>query len=370
MALVAAGASVLARMKSDPVTELAARVQKLEQLEYAELSTKAEAAREKFNVVREEREAALSAMADAAYVRIHGEPRYDDQFGYVSRQKREALAKKGYALPDGSYPITNIDSLKDSIQAYGRGKPSKRAAIRRHIMKRARALDRADLIPDKWKEMSSSDEINLAIEELRLRIPAITASSHEVNEERDSLGKALAAEFNQGEGVDKYTPVTQPRDQKGKFRTVLARLKQDLGESGLQDALEGVKETEQIHNAGNYVEANRSAAKLLGIIDRIDTRALNPQALENVRSSAGELGSVIANLPLPFGQDAEKVRFSDLPSTLKDLIEDMISRVEEKIGPEDADVATKELRSFMAGGDYLNQREVSSKLSTLLRILT
>jgi hypothetical protein len=186
------------------------------------------------------------------------------------------------------------------------------------------------------------------------------------------LGKALAAEPEEMPVDDaKYiSGKTQPRDAKGKFRQVLARLKQDLGESGLQDAMEKIEESENLDSAGNYVEAARSATDLIGIIDRIDSGALNPRALENVRSSARELGETIANLPLPFGADAEKVRFSDLPPALKDLVKDMISRVEDKIGKEDADEATESLRSYMAGGDVYNQGEISSQMAKMLRLLT
>ena len=363
MALVAAGAGVLARMKSDPVAELSARVQKLEQLEDAELSTKAEAAREKFNTVREQKAAQLSAVADAAYARVHGEPKYDDEFGYISREKRQALAKKGYALPDGSYPITNIDSLKDSIQAYGRSKPGKRAAVRRHIMKRARGLGRADLIPDKWRKASAS-LIDEDLTDIRTRLAEFSSKIENTGEE---LGKALAVEV-QDQG--KYTPETQPRDAKGKFRTVLARLKSDLGDSGSDEAIKKIEEVENLDDAGNYLDAARSAGDLISIVDRIDTGALDSKSLENVRSSARALGEVIANLPLPFGSDTEKVRYSDLPPALKGLIDDMISRVEDKIGKKDADEATVDLKSFMSGGDYYSQAEISSQMSKLLRLLT
>jgi hypothetical protein len=374
MALVAAGAQTLARMKSDPVAELAARVHKLEQLEQVELSSKADLARAKFAPIREARKAELSARMAELSARVKNElgvDEYEDGFGYISREKRQKLADEGKALPDGSFPITTVDSLKDSIQAYGRGKPSKRAAIRRHIMKRARVLDRADLIPEKWKAMSS-EELELSIESLRSRIPSITASAEaEQPAEKvrwSTLGKESAAEFGNEPGF--YTPETQPRDSKGKFRTVLARIKQDLGDSGLQDVVDKVQETENLDNAGNYLEAARSATDLIGIIDRIDSGALNPQALTNVRESARALGEVIANLPLPFGQDAQKVRFSDLPPALRDLVENMIARVEDKIGKKDADVASETLRNYISGGDVLNQGEVSSEMSKMLRLLT
>ena len=409
MALVAAGASTLAKMKSDPVSELAARVQKLEQLELTELSIKADDARLRFADIRAKRRSELQAQITELSSRVLPTEDYEDGFGYISREVRQKLAKKGLALPDGSYPITNIDSLKDSIQAYGRGKPSKRAAIRRHIMKRARVLDRADLIPEKWKAMSS-EEISFAVEGLRSRIPGLTASTEAAmdecgmckdfgcicpgcvgqpcgcmqgctcprchmsevsynNEESQDLGKALAVETAEPEA--KYVSgKTQPRDNKGKFRTVLARIKQDIGDAGLQDVIDKVTETENLEIGGDYIGAARSATDLIGIVDRIDSGALNPQALINVRESARALGETIANLPLPFGAEATKVRFSDLPPALRDLVDDMIVRVEAKIGKEDADEATEGLRSYMSGGDFLNQSQISSELSKMLRLLT
>jgi hypothetical protein len=363
MALVAAGANVLARMKTDPVAELSARVHKLEQLENAELSAKADDARARFADIRESKAAELSAQADAAYERIHGEPRYDDQFGYISREKRQKLAKEGKALPDGSYPITTVDSLKDSIQAYGRSKPGKRAAVRRHIMKRARALDKSDLIPENWKKASAS-LIEEDLNDLRSRLSAFAPIEAP---EADEMGKAPAVEVKE---QGKYNPDTQPRDAKGKFRDVLARIKNNLGDGGSEEAIKKIEETENLDDAGNYMEAARSAGDLISIIDRLDTGALNKVSLENVRSSAGELGRVIANLPLPFGSDTEKVRYSDLPPALKGLMDDMITRVENKIGQKDADEATKDLRSFMSGGDYYSQSEISSQMSKLLRLLT
>ena len=363
MALVAAGANVLARMKSDPVAELSARVHKLEQLENAELSAKADEARAKFAGIRESKAAELSAQADAAYARIHGEPRYDDEFGYISREKRQKLAKEGKALPDGSYPITTVDSLKDSIQAYGRSKPGKRAAVRRHIMKRARALDKADLIPEEWKKASAS-LIEEDLNDLRSRLASFAPITPE---DTNEVGKAPAVEVK---AQGKYNPDTQPRDAKGKFRDVLARIKNNLGDGGSEEAIKKIEETENLDDAGNYMEAARSAGDLISIIDRLDTGALNKVSLENVRSSAGELGRVIANLPLPFGSDTEKVRYSDLPPALKGLMKDMIARVENKIGQKDSDEATKDLRSFMSGGDYYSQSEISSQMSKLLRLLT
>lgn len=168
----------------------------------------------------------------------------------------------------------------------------------------------------------------------------------------------------------KYTPETQPRDASGKFRLVLARLKSDLGTAGLDRVISKLEEAENLDNAGDYGKAAKAADDLIGIIDRLDTKALNPEALENIRTSSAELGKVIANLPFGFGQDAEKIRFSDVPPALQKLIKNMISRVEEKIGDEDADIATEELKKFMSGSELYNQSEISSQMAKLLRLLT
>lgn len=68
---------------------------------------------------------------------------------YSAEQIKE-MAKDGRAMPDGSYPIDDVDDLKKAIKAVGRGKSNSHASIRRHIMARAKALGHSDLIPDSW----------------------------------------------------------------------------------------------------------------------------------------------------------------------------------------------------------------------------
>ena len=64
---------------------------------------------------------------------------------YDTEQRKE-MASKGLALPDGSFPIKNLEDLKNAIQAYGRAKDQAKAA--KFIAKRAKALSAEDLIPD------------------------------------------------------------------------------------------------------------------------------------------------------------------------------------------------------------------------------
>jgi hypothetical protein len=325
----------------------------------------------------------------------------DSEFGYVSRDERQKLASEGKALPDGSYPVSNVDDLKNAIQAYGRSKEADRAKVRRHIIKRANALKVRHMIPEDWKTASSSEAYS-ALSNMRSKIESLTAAIPapiEISDtdlkkledakiaadlEREQVQAEIKArkdesvspnnalpKFDQETGLTKFIPgKTQPRDAAGKFRKVLARLKQDLGVAGLQEALKQVEATENLEFAGNYTQAAASAQDLLGTIDRLDSGALDATKMENVRLTAKDLGKVISNLPLPFTNQAQKVRFSDLPPALKNLVDDMITRVEGKIGKKDADIATAKLRSYKSGADVFSQSEISSEMATLLRLLT
>jgi hypothetical protein len=66
--------------------------------------------------------------------------------------QRQAAADDGHALSDGSYPIKNVEDLKNAISAYGRCPEGKRTALRRLIMRRAFDLGVPEKIPDAWKK--------------------------------------------------------------------------------------------------------------------------------------------------------------------------------------------------------------------------
>lgn len=414
MALVAAGASVLAQLKSDPLAELNARIADLEGDKKMALVASASDVRARFEVNRMEVLAAKKVELAAKFKKAKDDADQDvdymiqmldddpeNEMAVISRRVRMRLAKEGKALQDGSFPIRNVGDLRNAIRAYGRAKPGNRGKVKRHIIKRAIGLDKGDLIPENWKGAASNlDEIvasmksrseeftnrlgkdfavnskALFAEEIAEEIADLTPEEIEVlkiEAEAREAGRSTegqAPPTRDADGRVKYTAETQPRDVTGKFRTVLARIKQDLGTSGLQNVLDKVKEAENFDSTGNYAGAAQAATDLIGIIDRLDSGALNADSLENVRDSAGELGKVIANLPFAFGEDAQKIRFSDVPPALRDLMEDMITKVEAKIGQEDADEATEGLRKFISGSDLYNQSEISSQMAKLLRLLT
>jgi hypothetical protein len=66
-----------------------------------------------------------------------------------SEAQRTKLAKKGFAMPDGSFPIRNREDLKNAISTYGLAKNKGRAKA--WIKKRAKQLNAEKLLPAKWE---------------------------------------------------------------------------------------------------------------------------------------------------------------------------------------------------------------------------
>ena len=64
------------------------------------------------------------------------------------------IAASGFALPDGSYTIIDEVDLQDAVVASG---ATPELSVKAHIRKRARALNRMDLVPADWRELSLAE---------------------------------------------------------------------------------------------------------------------------------------------------------------------------------------------------------------------
>ncbi len=67
---------------------------------------------------------------------------------YWTDEKRMEAAAKGHALPDGTYPIDDVEDLRKAIDAYGRAKNPH--TTKRHLIKRANILGSLGLLPQEW----------------------------------------------------------------------------------------------------------------------------------------------------------------------------------------------------------------------------
>lgn len=77
-----------------------------------------------------------------------------------TEEERRRLASQGQAMRGGRYPIRNRSDLSNAIRAVGRasGGETGRRAVRRWIIKRARALGLTSMIPDTWNSDGTLSE--------------------------------------------------------------------------------------------------------------------------------------------------------------------------------------------------------------------
>lgn len=73
-----------------------------------------------------------------------------------NEESRMEMAKRGFAMEDGSYPIKDVADLRNAIQAYGRAKDKE--ATKAHIIKRAMDLGAEDMIPENWVPKDVQDK--------------------------------------------------------------------------------------------------------------------------------------------------------------------------------------------------------------------
>lgn len=146
--------------------------------------------------------------------------------------QRKKAAETGAAMPDGSYPIENRQDLENAIRAYGRAKNKR--AVRRHIMKRARALGATDLIPEDWQNMTRATDGETTTE----------SESDEV--ERANGSEASAAEADAragGEGQEGDAPAAATEGEDPITRAVEAAAAAlavaDEAEQAVQRAMAG-----------------------------------------------------------------------------------------------------------------------------------
>lgn len=107
--------------------------------------------------------------------------------------ERDKAADKGQAMPGGSFPIKTKQDLKNAIAAFGRAKD--KAAAKKHIIQRARALGAVDMLPDGWgvsKALGVVDQVRTLVPGVQV---AKAADGDGGGESGDAMGgqEAIAA---------------------------------------------------------------------------------------------------------------------------------------------------------------------------------
>lgn len=94
-------------------------------------------------------EAPKNSLSDISSL-IVGEEDVAKKFNTASRKK---LASEGDALPDGSFPVTSLQDLSNAMKDWGRSNDDKKPHIKRHLLKRAKALGASKDVIDVIKDL-------------------------------------------------------------------------------------------------------------------------------------------------------------------------------------------------------------------------
>lgn len=167
----------------------------------------------------------------------------------------------------------------------------------------------------------------------------------------------------------KFTPDTQPRNNDGKFRKILARLKTNLGGEATEEIAKKIEAAEAAQVAGNYQEMRENSTDLIKMIGAVQDGQMPKGVTNNLRRGASDLGKVLAYLPLPQGDANAKIRFTDLPPASAELVRSMVKRVKEELEPDVAEKYIDVLESFMTGSRTMTSDDMASNLNKLLRVL-
>jgi hypothetical protein len=109
-----------------------------------------------------------------------------------TQRERDMLARRDMALPDGSFPIVTVADLRNAIQSVGRA--SNYSKARNHIIRRAEALGRTDLLPEEWKPKSAQK----AFEMTKRDVSDIDLKPTESMASNARRGLELRDKFNRG----------------------------------------------------------------------------------------------------------------------------------------------------------------------------
>ena len=316
----------------------------------------------------------LKALAAAARARVQEVVEDDTEaalFADYSQDKREEYARKGWALPSGAYPIANVADLRRAIKAYGRATKEDKPKVRRLIMRRARGLHKADLIPPTWLSVSIEERhADLAATIREMRYAPVPDAPVETVSDPDALSVQEAALHYTPRPDHKFEDRLHPRDDEGKFRDVLLRLKKDIeGQPGADEAIQEIDAAQRSNDADEDRETKSHIDNIVKIVDRVAADTSDPNTAKTLRDGYSELGRFVAGTDLPEGVEADKMRYTDLPPETQGLIDTLLDKLEGYVDKETYDKATAGLMDFKRGGDVWNAGELMASLTRIMRFL-
>ena len=122
----------------------------------------------------------------------------------------------------------------------------------------------------------------------------------------------------------------------------------------------GALETEE---KGDDKGAKEAADRLLVELDKIAENTADLAGSGRSKRNGAALAEVIARLPMPQGNADVKMRFTDLPMQLRDLVEDLMGRLAAAVDQDTYDEVAGPMKTYISGADYMHSDEIQSHLA-------
>ncbi|MBF0560715.1 MAG: hypothetical protein HQL37_01615 [Alphaproteobacteria bacterium] len=199
---------------------------------------------------------------------------------YSARQRRD-MAAKGMALPDGSYPIGDATDLHHAVQALALGRDEPKAAIRRHIIRRARMLGLIAQLPEDWNVNKTF--VERTIETLNHALRLDRAKGKPVDPNEDDTKDLDIEDEDEDEDAASRTQKRRDETQDLKKRIALMENERDAETFAKRAAEAGLPKT----FAGYLQTIHKADPKAALAVEELARRA---QAIEKASPLFRELG--------------------------------------------------------------------------------
>lgn len=211
---------------------------------------------------------------------------------FSARQRRTA-ARRGEAMPDGSFPINDSGSLHDAIHLWGNAKNP--AAAKRHIISRARALGLTSQLPEDWGVQKAEQ----VAADLKAFTPEVAKADESGDISNATLALSLIARLIASEAMQMAAGRDEEADD---IETLLGAYKalcwfkgreeaQAANPDGVQSDVDMVKDSP----AMGYKTDNPDLVKAVAEAKKAEERA------EDLAAQVAQLKADMAAMPKPGG---------------------------------------------------------------------
>jgi len=156
-----------------------------------------------------------------------------------------------------------------------------------------------------------------------------------------------------------FEEAAHPRDDEGKFRTVLGRLKEMFnGPDAGPAAAEGLNHLEDAadkEDAGDQEGADAAASSAVESLENAaqdavgDAKAQLEEGAEDLRHAVARLNDV---------PDADGTTFDELPQEIRDLLLDAVDKLEQQLNPADPDKLFQQVKGFITGTNPMSATDI------------